>query len=1247
MKRALLLAAAAVLTTTQVWAQAGLGTLQGTVRDGNSKETIPFANVALFEAGQLVTGVTTDLDGNYKIKSIKPGSKYVLQASYVGYSTMEKSGVIVNPDKINFVDFDMTQGINLAEVVKVEHKIPLIDKDGGNATTVGSDQFTKMAGRSADAVVTTVAAVKDNDGKAGNIKGDRGGGGGFVYIDGVKVYGSQAIPQAMADQITVLTGGIPAQYGDATGGIISITTKGAAKQTNGGIELVTSQFLDDFGYNLVAANVTGPLIGIKKKDKDGNFIKKENGKFDKEPIIGYFLAAEGSWIKDNNPSSLGAYKVKDEILEDLRVNPVQKNPNGGTYLRSEFVRKSDLEKTGARNNVRERKIVASGNLDVYTTKNITLKFGGSIDLNDQYGVSLTGNSRYANSLFNYNNNGYATNRDWRVFGRFTHRFGNAAPGEENKKASVISNALYSIQADYSSTWREEGDSRHMDNLFAYGHVGTFKTYRTKTYAFGIDETTGLPGFLQGPDRDTLVTFTPSTINPDLAAYTLQYYNQNPIAEGFYENLTQIQNDRGALRNGDMPDDVYNLWYNTGRPFNRYAKTDQNQIRVTATGSFDIKKHSISLGFEYEQRSESFIGYSPTGLWTIMRQYVNNHLANQDLLNPVVHYDEGGNYTDTISYNLSFKPSTEGYAIGEDQALIDYNIRQALGLATNGTDIIDVDAYDPSFYNVNWFSADELLNNGNNYVNYYGFDHAGNKLSSKPTFDDFFTKKDANGKYTREIAPFQPIYIAGYIQDEFSFKDLIFRLGVRVDRYDANQKVLKDPYSLFETRKAGEVSDIDGFAVTHPENIGSDYVVYVNDIKNPTAILGYRNGSTWYNAQGVEVTDPSVIRTGTGIAPYLKDVNQENVTSSAFTDYVPQVNVMPRISFSFPISENSLFYANYDVLTSRPSEGNRLDLIDYLFLSQTTSNNTINNPNLKPETTIEYSVGFKQVIGKSSSLQLSGFYREMRNLIQVQRLQEAYPRTYTTYSNLDFGNVKGLTLSYDLRQTKNLSLRLAYTLQFADGTGSNATTGVNVVNSGFPNIRVLQPLDFDQRHNIVATVDYRFGDKKGPSTTTKGGKTIYWLQNFGINAVIRAGSGTPYSRQSNVTAQALIDGGSNSFVDGSINGSNMPWQFRIDLRADKDFNIRWTKDKEGKPGKSSVLNVYIQVQNLLGTQNVINVYRKTGNPSDDGYLADAGAQPSIQSQTDEQSFRDLYAIKVNSPNNYSLPRRIRLGIMLNF
>ena len=72
-----------------------------------------------------------------------------------------------------------------------------------------------------------------------------------------------------------------------------------------------------------------------------------------------------------------------------------------------------------------------------------------------------------------------------------------------------------------------------------------------------------------------------------------------------------------------------------------------------------------------------------------------------------------------------------------------------------------------------------------------------------------------------------------------------------------------------------------------------------------------------------VSDPSVLRTSTGIAPYLvggggnPDIAGSKLAKNAFKDYEPVVNVMPRVAFSFPISDEALFFAHYDVLTQRP------------------------------------------------------------------------------------------------------------------------------------------------------------------------------------------------------------------------------------------------------------------------------------------------------------------------------------------
>jgi outer membrane receptor protein involved in Fe transport len=194
-------------------------------------------------------------------------------------------------------------------------------------------------------------------------------------------------------------------------------------------------------------------------------------------------------------------------------------------------------------------------------------------------------------------------------------------------------------------------------------------------------------------------------------------------------------------------------------------------------------------------------------------------------------------------------------------------------------------------------------------------------------------------------------------------------------------VLTDKYSLYETRKAGEYT-FSGDAA-RPSNIGDDYVVYVRDVKNTNLsdvnnIVGYRNGDRWYNANGTEVADPIVIAqaSNTGRAtPALLDPESTEIRAGAFRDYKPQWNVMPRIAFQFPISDVAQFFAHYDVLTQRPTDGIRFDPLEYFFIANNIGA-TVNNPDLKPQRTIDYEVGFKQALNTSSALTISAFYREL-------------------------------------------------------------------------------------------------------------------------------------------------------------------------------------------------------------------------------------------------------------------------------
>ncbi len=1215
MFRNLLLTASFILASTMlVFSQSG--SLQGKVTNKETGEPIPFANIVIESGGHMITGGTSNFEGEYRIRPINPGT-YDVTISYVGFEPRKITGVIVRTGQVVFFDIELVPTQTVMDVVTVtEYAVPLIQADQtSSGATLTSEEIRKMPGRSAASVAATVGGVfTDEDGNIGGIRGARASGT-VTYVDGVRVRGSSAIPQSAIDQVSVLTGGLPAMYGDATGGIISITTRGPSRQFGAGIELVTSQLTDAYGYNLLSFNVQGPII---TRETEGV----------KRSVVGYFLSGELTYIQDRSPAAGGNYVVNPETLEYLQQNPLRPSGTGfGSFHNSMFIRTGDL--VNQRTNEYNTRLGASfsGKVDVRLSRTANMSIGGRWNYSDADSWSRR------TAMFNPNTRGHSTFNEYSVFGRFTQRFETSPESQ-----SLIRNLYYSIHADYTRTIARTQHRDHGDDVFKYGYVGKFETFQRNSYELGSDPIAGYNDvWIHNGFADTLYTFQSSDINPLLSNYTQQYYNLYDLNSGNYRNSTLVQMGQ-ALLNGDIPPSVYGLFENTGTPFRTYSKVYNTQVGISAHASVDIGNHSLRFGLQYEQRIDRSYGLSPVGLWTAMRQYTNWHIRELDLNNPHPVYDEYGVFQDTINYDRLLDLNS--------QFLFDHNLRTEIGAGER--EWIDVDNLDPALFQVDWFSADELLRSGNNaLVSYFGFDHTGKVLDRRPSLDDFFTERDpVHGRFTRPVAAFEPIYMAGYIEDKFAFRDLIFSIGLRVDRYDANQMVLKDPFLLYEAKTVREVSELAGSPVDHPATMGQDYVVYVNDLQNPSAVMGYRSGHTWYNAQGTEVVDPRVLESATGIAPYLVNPDQESVNSSAFERYKPQTNFLPRVAFSFPISDEALFFAHYDILSKRPTYGNRMNPIQYLFISNL-GQSSINNPNLLPEKTVDYEIGFHQRLNERSSIKLSAFYREMRDLVQAYRFSGAFPNTYYSYNNLDFGTVKGYTITYDLRRTNNVWIKASYTMQFADGTGSNEESASALIRSGQPNLRTTNPLSYDRRHTIQTTLDYRFASGRrynGPVITRNMDdgteKSIRLLEGTGINVVFRGLSGVPYSRSSTVYP-VLLGGG--AILQGSINGSRLPWQFSMDARLDRDITLTVGGDENRR---SLYMNVYVQVLNVLNTKNVMGVYRATGNPDDDGYLAAAEWQTQIREQLDPQAYRDLYSIAVNNPYNFSLPRRIRLGVMIS-
>lgn len=1241
----------AVLATGLTAFGQGTGKIKGKVIDKETGETVPFAGILVEQNGVVKASATTDFDGEFMVSSLTPG-KYTVKVKSIGYKELMLEGVVVSDNQITFLDDQLnltgSDAATLQEVEVVDFSVPLINKDGGSSGgTVTRDDLAKMPGRDATSLAVTVGGVYQDAGSQGGIsvRGSRSSST-FYFIDGIKVRGSTNLPKAAIQEVQVITGGLPANYGDATGGIISITTRGPSSYYFGGIDILTSGFaiggndlgygrnvigLDNYAYSLVEGSLSGPLL--MRKDSLGNKT---------EPILGFFLSGNFLYNLDPRPvhPSVPNWRIKEEyrneLLDPAQLGPLRPTGTGfGAFYNTDFLREDAFETVKWRDNAAQTRASLAGKIDVNTGPNINLTFGGQFDWNQ------FSNYSYTNSLMNWENNAETRNITWRAYARFTQRFQTSQ--NEEGSSSTISNAYYTVMVDYSQFSQRVWDPRHQDNIFNYGYVGRFDIYNEPSYEFtdGQRVQTGV--------NDTLVVFTPDPTNESMAALTDQYFTLYDDVEDNYENLNQILGGNG-LRNGDLPDNVYGLWTNIGTNYNGYSLADNTQFRITGSGSADIGDHAITIGFEFEQRTDRGFSVAPIGLWTLMRQLTNFHTdygRALDTDNPII--TQFGTFQQIDYPVLNGSPGE--YQGGDQQFFFDYNLRNRLGYNPDGTDFVNVDAeIDPTQFtleDLNMFSADELLNQGQSYVSYFGYNHYGQKTSDRPSFDDFFTERDEFGNFTRPIAPFEPIYISGYIMDKFAFDDLIFNLGVRVDRFDANQPVLKDAWLLYEAKTVSEVDALAEFGEAHPSNMGDDYIVYVNDVNDPTSINGYRrnNGdgtSIWYDANGVEVLDPTTIYSPAGIAPYLADnvSPSDEISSSAFQDYRPQINVMPRIAFSFPISDEALFFAHYDILTKRPTNGNRLNVLDYFFLQD--QNAIVNNPDLRPETTIDYEVGFQQVLTKRSSLKIAAFYREQRNQVALVNYTGAYPETYTSWGNIDFGTVKGMTVSYDLRRTGNIWIRASYTLQFAEGTGSSATSSLNLVNSGQPNLRTIYPYDYDQRHAITATLDYRYGEGSDYNGPMLFGKQI--LANTGVNIVTQVGSGTPYSQQSNITAAANIVGAS-GILEGQPSGSRKPGQFRMDMQIDRNILLKFGGTDENP--KTANLNIYFQINNVFNTLNIVNVYRATGNPDDDGFIGSPLYNDFIDIQNDAAAYTNYYRMKVNNPFNFGIPRTIRLGVNLNF
>jgi hypothetical protein len=1191
-------------------ANAQFSDIRGTVQfSTNDSSELSLAFVQLYKEGSKVSGRYLNDQGGFIFNNITSGD-YKIIVKCIGYSDFEKS-FYLEPNESKFILVSLRSSSVVIGGAGVIGSRKLDVGNGGGPTIKGKELIEGARTSVIDVIAKDLSIVR----RGNRTQGASSRMGQLSVIKNNTTRIGPTSPTILdVEGVRTLSSGVPAMYGDFVGGAVEYNSFQRLDTVSRRILFLRSSSLfNPYHQNAMESYWYKPLKVVEGETK---------------------LSAATSFYfdynKDPNPSYVQLYALTNEDKTNLLNDPFATSANGTELPRSNQFTNDQFDEITSRKNAANGTAYAGVLLNWKTGRNVTLR------LEPTFHYSRGNSFSFSNSLLNSDHNPLNISKTTNVNFQVMHRLKTPynKKGDLIYDSSLISKINYVVIADYQRLNSETKDPIHQDNIFNYGHIGTYSTRGRDIYSFVEDELNVVDqngnsvkqdGYYRWMGyQDTGVTFNASSTNPYRAAITSEIFKRNHI-----QNLTQLSQEQGLL-NGQNATAIHSMWYAPGTIVTNYRKSDVQKASLSAIVEMAVnpsrelnKQHDVQMGLLFEQRSQSYYSLNANSLWQLMPQLVNQQFIKPDLNNPILSYDQNGVFTDSVSYNWLIDQNSQTHF---DEALRS-KLTNENGYHSQNAHFIDVNSISPEMLSLDMFTADELWNNGNSYVNYAGYDAFGNLHRKGRGINDFLLDK-AN----RHIGAYNPNYTAVWLQDKFVLEKIKLRAGVRIERFDANQLVLKDKYSLYPIKTVGEVNSLSGEEVNHPSNLNDNAVIYVDDAENPNKIVGYREGSRWYNENGIEVQSAEYLRIKTTkgiIQPYLVNANQK-LSNESFEDFSPEILVLPRLSFSFPINTTALFYAYYDKFAQRPNFNQSFAPINNYYFLENASNTVLPNPELKPSKRTDYQFGFKQMLGDQSILNITAGYAEVRDDINLVSVDQAYPRSYITYGNIDFSTVKSFKAEYEL-ELPSMDLRAGYLLQFADGTGSNVNSAAALIQANQPNLRSLYPLEYDIRHkfNINATFSL---DSLAKHTGRK------MFKNVVISAFANTQSGTPYTAKLIAVPEAQsLGNASRSPIKGNPFGSRMPWNSTVDLSISKSMLIN----------NKQVLTLQVSAVNLLNIQNIYNVYQYSSFANDDGYLTSPQGQQQVSNELNAQSFVNYYSLKQNNPSNFGQPRLINFTCRTTF
>jgi len=243
------------------------GKITGKVMDGETGDPLIGADVVV-EGSEL--GAASDVAGGYVVLYV-PAGTYAVVASYLGYDPFTFTNVVVNADQTTVLNFRLRPTVIQVEgVTSVAVREPIVISQTQTGRSVTSEDINRLPVTTINQVITLQAGVVQTS-LGTSIRGGRVEEVTY-FVDGIvtKVpqtgrQSAQMSPDAV-EEVSVISGGFDAEYGDALSGIINVITREGSTKPSGNVRYLTDEMLAsdnldklNFGYNLYDLSFGGPL----------------------------------------------------------------------------------------------------------------------------------------------------------------------------------------------------------------------------------------------------------------------------------------------------------------------------------------------------------------------------------------------------------------------------------------------------------------------------------------------------------------------------------------------------------------------------------------------------------------------------------------------------------------------------------------------------------------------------------------------------------------------------------------------------------------------------------------------------------------------------------------------------------------------------------------------------------------------------------------------------------------------------